>query len=117
MTGEEAAALPPVTDPITELTLEMRGLYLVTTRDSTYEIDLRDGLQTVQRIPGPASRPTVNDVMRLLRSIQCAVAYLTLHAVGFSSEIDWYWQHTSMVVRIELLPDPDVPITDETRER
>jgi hypothetical protein len=119
MTGEEPAALPPVTDPITELTLEMRGLYLVTTRDSAYRFDLRDDHQTVLRIPGPASRPTVNDVLQLVRSIQCAVgnrAYLTFHAVGFSSEIDWYWQHTSTVVRVELLPDSDVPIPDEDGE-
>jgi hypothetical protein len=60
MTGEEAA-LPTVTEPITELTLEMRRLYLVTTRDSTYEIDLRDEHhQTVLRIPGPTSSPTVS---------------------------------------------------------
>jgi hypothetical protein len=50
MTAKEAA-LPPLTEPITELTLEMRGLYLLTTRDSGYEIDTQSAAKVDEPTP------------------------------------------------------------------
>jgi hypothetical protein len=46
MTGEEAA-LPPVTHPITELTPEMRGLYLVTTLQAARGAEVPQHFQAI----------------------------------------------------------------------
>lgn len=98
-----------------ELTGAEGGVWLVTTSSSTYVMDLTVG--TVTRHPGPNSRPTVNDLTRRLRTIdRCRVGedgYWTMKGGGYTDSVDYYWQSTSVIQRIERIePAPGTSSRD-----
>ena len=97
-------------DTVEELTGREDGIWDVVTRDSVHQFDFDAG--TVTRIPGPNARPGINDMPRLLMRIyECSVGqrgYWTMHPDAF--DIDRYWQHCSLIARIERVTNPDLPI-------
>lgn len=102
-------------DTAEELTGREDGIWDVVTRDSVHQFDFDAG--TVTRIPGPNARPGINDVPRLLMRIyECTVGqrgYWTMHPDAF--DIDRYWQHCSLIARIERVTNPDLPLIVATR--
>lgn len=96
-------------ETVQELTGREEGIWDVVTRDSTHRFNF--DTRTVTRIPGPSARPGVNDATRpLMRIYECAVGqrgYWTMHPDAF--DIDRYWQHCSVIARIERVIGPDLP--------
>jgi hypothetical protein len=92
--------------PIRELTIAETGVYMVHTLNSQYRLNLNERL-TVERIPGPNAHPTINDGLRLLRTLdQCRIGgpgRWTMHAGDDLS--DFTWQRTSTIRHIVCL-DP-----------
>jgi len=86
---------------VTELTGGESGIWLVTTRDSTHIFNFVRGLVT--RIPGPNASPGPHDHPCPIRWINsCRVGengYWTMHADDWA--IDYLWQYTSTIQRIE----------------
>lgn len=96
-------------DTLQELTGREDGIWNVVTRDSVHQFDFTTG--TVTRIPGPNARPGINDVPRPLRQIsECKVnerGYWTMRSNDWA--IDRYWQHCSIISRIERVTTPHSP--------
>lgn len=95
---------------IDELTESNRGRYRVHTHTSYYDFDL--DLGTVTRHPGPTAPPTINDGTRNLRTItECKVGQYGRWTMrsdgGYQDPIDYYWQQTSVIHRIERLQDEE----------
>ena len=88
---------------VEELRPESTGIWRITTAGSTHVLDLDAG--TATRFPGPAASPTINDCERPLRTLDaCSVGKRgrwTMHTDGWSDSIDYYWQVTSVIARIE----------------
>ena len=84
------------------------GIWRVITRDSSYLVDLDCG--TITRIPGPMARSGVNDRARPLRlPMKCVVAergYWEMDPDPDEPFVDVYYQHSSLILRIERLPAP-----------
>ncbi|TFC65934.1 hypothetical protein E3T25_08890 [Cryobacterium sandaracinum] len=85
------------------------GCWLITTEDSTYRIDLDAMTIDRFRFPDPSSAPTDNGPTRPLREIvECRVGklgYWLLNPEGPDIEtVEYYWQRSSTVVRIEPVP-------------
>lgn len=102
----------PNPDELTELSHAEGGRWNVYAQGSVHRFDLDAG--TVTRIPGPNSRPSINDVTRKLRTIEASAVgrsgYWTL--ASDRDDVDFYWQVTSRIVRITRIPD-DISNTDE----
>jgi hypothetical protein len=100
----------PRTVAITELTMAMGGIYLVTTQMSTtYEFTLRGSKKSeVLRRSNSAGTDSCASTPSSLVSIKSCIvggnAYFKMeaHARG----IDFYWQLTTEIVSIDQLPDP-----------
>lgn len=80
------------------------GMWQVTTRTSHYILDLDE--MTIERIPGPDARPSVNDFRRRLREIRaCAVGqsgHWTMQPEGGTLDpVEFYWQVSSPIRSIE----------------
>ncbi|WP_146188128.1 hypothetical protein [Mycetocola zhujimingii] len=92
-------------DTLTELRGIERGLWEVKTLNSVHLFDLDN--QTVTRVPGPNSRPGINDVPREIRSIEkCVVGrsgYWTMYPERYREEVDFYWQWSTPIASITLL--------------
>ena len=85
------------------------GCWLITTEDSTYRIDLDAMTIDRFRFPDPSSISTENGPTRPLREIvECRVGKLglwLLNPAGRDIEtVEYYWQRSSTVVRIEPVP-------------
>lgn len=85
------------------------GRWQVWTQHSSYLVDLN--AMTVTRIPGPDSMPTVNDVTRPIRTLDtCRVGergFWTMFTDGWSATVDYFWQSSSVIRRIERMPDDE----------
>ncbi|GAB3123326.1 hypothetical protein [Glaciibacter psychrotolerans] len=79
------------------------GIWRIVTQGSTHVMDLDSG--TVTRHPGPGRPSTVNDRPRPLRTIDACRVGARGHWTMLSDDmlIDYYWQDTSVIRRIELL--------------
>ena len=88
-------------DTLEELTGREDGVWNVITRDSIHQFNFITGMVT--RIPGPNARPGINDVPRPLRQIStCRVnerGHWTMRSDSW--DVDLYWQHSSVISRIE----------------
>jgi hypothetical protein len=112
---QEHGATGMVAAPITELTMGLRGLYLVTTQTSVYEFDLRGRRKSmVVRRSSSAATHSWASVSRSLRSLEdCVVGrrcYFTMNPDEFAVQLEYYWQWTSEIASIELIPDPETSV-------
>ena len=97
------------TAPITELTIAMRGIYLVRTQLTTYEFTLRGptNSEVVRRANSSVTDSCESAPSALVAIKTCMVggnAYFKMEADA--PGIDFYWQLTTEIVSIERLPDP-----------
>lgn len=97
-------------ETVEELEGDEGGVWRVLTRRSCYVFDLDD--MTVIRMPGPTASATINDRIRPLRRIEvCRVGeagYWTMHPDDESSAVDYYWQSSTVIRRIQrILDGPD----------
>jgi hypothetical protein len=97
------------TTPITELTMAMRGNYLVRTQLTTYEFTLRGptNSEVVRRSDSAGAESWAITPSALVSIKSCRVggnAYFKMEADA--QNIDFYWQLTTEIVSIEQLPDP-----------
>lgn len=94
-------------DEIGEITEGDTGRYRVHTHSSYYDFDL--DLRTVTRFRGPTAPPTINDGTRFIRAItECKIGKFgrwTMSSTGYLDPIDYCWQQTSIIRRIERLED------------
>lgn len=99
-----------VNTPVSALNGDEGGVWIVSTRDSSYFFDLR--LMTVTRRPGPNATRSVNDMQRPIRTIDsCQVGEKgrwTMHAEEWST-FEYYWQVTTPVVGIDRQTDHGGP--------
>lgn len=86
-----------------ELSTSSTGIWRVTTLGSTHVLDLDYG--TATRFPGAGASPSINDCTRPLRTLDtCRVGgrgRWTMYADSFSDIIEYFWQVTSTILRIE----------------
>jgi hypothetical protein len=84
----------------------------VITRDSVHIFDFDEG--TVTWVPGPRAHPGLHDRPRPIRTIEESrvgeYGFWTMNTDGWSWDIDYYWSHTSRILRIERLPDGALPL-------
>lgn len=96
--------------PVLTLTGHEGGVWIVTTRDSSYYFDLR--LMTVTRRPGPNATRSVHDKRRPIRTIDsCQVGEKgrwTMEAEEWSM-LEYYWQVTTPVIGIDRQTDQADP--------
>lgn len=108
--------IPQTTD---ELSPGATGTWRVYTRDSSHVFRMED--RTVTREPGPNAIKMFNDKPLPLRSIDvCRVGERgrwTMHTIGWSDEIDFFWVDTSVVRMIVKDEEPDPAETDHELER
>lgn len=99
-----------MSDEVEQLTGEEGGQWRVHTLASHYEFDL--DRMTVTRFPGPIAGPTINDCTRRIREIgECRVGRAGRWTMksdgGYVDMVDFYWQRSSIIQRIERLDDAD----------
>lgn len=95
---------------VDELTGREGGRWRVYTHASHYDFDLE--AMTVTRMPGPTAGMTIKDCTRPIRKIvNCQVGkggyWTMLSEGGYMDPVDFYWQATSVIRRIERLKDHD----------
>lgn len=94
---------------VQELTGHEGGVWRVWTQGSSYVFDLDK--QTVTRHPGPHSQPDMNETTRPIRTIDaCRVGAAGRWTMkpegGLLDPIDWYWQISTTIRKIEPI-NPD----------
>jgi hypothetical protein len=96
-------------DEIDELTEDDTGRYRVHAHSSYHDFDL--DLRTVTRFRGPTAPLTTNDCQRTLRTIaECKIGRFgrwTMSSSGYLDPIDYFWQQTSIIRKIERLDDDE----------
>ncbi|MGO4104678.1 hypothetical protein AB4Y63_12045 [Leifsonia sp. YAF41] len=102
-----------------ELPTGASGTWRVYTRDSCHVFNFEQG--TVTREPGPNTYGMFNDQPLPLRSIDiCRVGERgrwTMHTIGWSDDIDWYWVDTSVVREIVKDDASESPETNHELEQ
>ena len=82
------------------------GRWRIWTQRSSYLVNL--GAMTITRIPGPNFSSSINDCERPLRSLdKCrvgATGYWTMSAGADSDSVEYFWQFSTEIRRIEHLP-------------
>jgi hypothetical protein len=98
----------PQEPTVTSLAASESGLWKVSTLYSSHYFDL--DARTVTRVPGKDASPGINDVTRPLRRIEKLTVGLrgrwTMHTMGWSDTVDFYWHDSSVIERIERIERP-----------
>jgi hypothetical protein len=111
---DELAARGTEREPVLEMTMAMRGIYLVTTQVATYEFTLRgsERSEVVRRSNSAGAGSGATTPSALVAIKTCIVggnAFFKMEADA--RDIEFYWQLTTEIVSIDRLPDsgPELP--------